>query len=111
MAAARDRLEFWLDDLGDLPERVAGRPVRSSRRRRRLTGALRRAVLDPSFRPEPPIRRMLERMPGLVEAARHSLAVEIDGILASDGIRFAEAVGPAPAAGVLAALSFPGEGR
>jgi hypothetical protein len=101
---ARDRLEFWMSDLDDLAERMSGKRP-SKRWRRRLGSALRASVADPRHRPERRTRARLDRVPGIVEAARDGFATEVDGILMSDSIRFVERLGRAVPSGVLAELT------
>jgi len=105
VSAARDRLEYWAEELKSLPERVGHR---GRLRSRRTVRAVRRWVFDPAFRPSRRHRRRIRRVPGLVSAARDELAVEIDGILVSDSQRFFERLGPAPPPGVLADLVVDG---
>lgn len=104
LEAARERLGFWLVDLDDLPGRMAGKRF-GRRRRRRLTKAIRSSLVDPRFVPRRRTVRRLEKIPGVVEAARERLADELRGILETDSLRFSEQLGPAVSGGVLNDLS------
>jgi energy-coupling factor transporter ATP-binding protein EcfA2 len=109
-AAARERLEWWSADLPSLAEEVSGRPVRR-RKRERLVDAIRRAAVDPRFRPGRKEARILDRHPGAVDAARRRLAEELAGIIHADSMRFLESLGTGSPDGLLAAMTLAGDGE
>lgn len=104
LSAARERIDFWLDELGPLIDSRATRRL-SRRRRRRLIDLVRRAALDRRARPTSSERRLLDRVPGVVEAARELLAEELRGIVEADARRFRDRLGPGAPPGILAELA------
>lgn len=102
----RERLEFWMGELDDLPRSMSSRRV-SRRAQRRLTRAAREAALDPKYSPDKRTLRSLRRCPDLFQAASDRLADELVGILDTDAIRFASRVGGRLPAGVLVDLGAP----
>lgn len=101
--AARERLDFWTAEVGSLIDRMATRRI-SGRRRRHLAEYVRGAALDPRRSPGGRAARSLQRVPGIVEAARDLLAEELRGIVDADSRRFEDVVGARTPAGILAEL-------
>ncbi len=93
LEVARDRLEFWLSEVDDLPRRMSRRRL-GARIRRRLAESVRIASIDPRHVPGRRVARRLAKIPGLVESARDRLADELRGILETDSLRFVERLGP-----------------
>lgn len=104
LEAARERLGFWVSEVDDLPRRMSPHHL-SRRKRRRLAESVRMALIDPRYTPDRRTGRRLEKIPGLVESARVSLADELQGILETDSLRFVERLGPAITGGILTELS------
>lgn len=109
-AAARERLEWWTADLPSLAEEVSGRSVRR-RKRDRLVDTIRRAAVDPRFRPDRKATRVLDRHPGIVGAARRRLEEELKGIIHADSMRFLERAGAGSPDGLLAKMTVAGGGE
>ncbi len=104
-AAARERIEWWQSDIPRLAAEIGGRAVRG-RKAERLVEATRAAVLDPEHTPGRRDRRMLDRHPGLVDAATERLAEELTGIVTADATRFTAGLGAGVPWGVLAQLTL-----
>ncbi len=103
--AARERIEWWHDDLLRLADELGGRPGRG-RRAARLVRATRAAVIDPGHVPDRRERRVIGRNPGLIEAAADRLASELTGIVISDAARFTARLGSGTPWGILADLTL-----
>ena len=103
--AARERIEWWQSDIPRLAAELGGRSERG-RKAERLVGATRASVLDPGHTPGRRERRMLDRHPGLVDAAAERLAEELIGIVTADATRFTAGLGAGVPWGVLAQLSL-----
>lgn len=108
-AAARERLEWWADDLPSLAEEVSGRSVRR-RKRNRLIDTIRRASVDPRFKPDRKASHLIDRHPGAVAAARRRLEDELQGIIRADSMRFIERAGAGSPEGLLARMTLAGGG-
>jgi restriction endonuclease Mrr len=93
-----------MGELEPLIDDMARRRL-SSRRRRRLAGHVRRAALDPRVTARGRVSRSLDRVPGIVDAARDLLAEELRGIVDADSRRFEDAVGPGTPDGILVELA------
>jgi energy-coupling factor transporter ATP-binding protein EcfA2 len=103
--AARERIGWWEDDLPSLAFEVAAKRLRG-RGARRMVESVRRTVADRSRVPVGREARLMRRLPGVVEAARARLEDELVGILDTDAIRFAAALGPSAPDGLLAELTY-----
>jgi energy-coupling factor transporter ATP-binding protein EcfA2 len=90
---ARDLVAAWSASLPGLAVRRSGRPLRR-RWRRRIADAARRAALDPAAVPSRRIRRRVERIPGLIDAARAGLGDAVAAALEFDRSRFDGILGP-----------------
>ncbi len=104
LAAARDRLGFWLADIEELARRRSPRRF-GRRKRRRLIDSVLQASIDPRHSPDSRTARRLATTPELVESARDRLADELRGILETDSLRFVERLGPAVSGNILTELS------
>jgi hypothetical protein len=104
-AAARERIQWWHDDILRLATEIGGRPGRG-RRAERLIRATRAAVIDPGHALDRKERRVIGRNPGLIDAAAGRLAEELTGIVTADGARFTARLGSATPWGILADLTL-----
>jgi energy-coupling factor transporter ATP-binding protein EcfA2 len=102
--SAERRLEEWANSLPDQAAAACGRTLVRRRRARRETEALRRASLDPAFRPEQGSVRRPGALAGAAEEARRRLGEVLGGVLADDAARFRELLGPAPLGALLTRL-------
>jgi energy-coupling factor transporter ATP-binding protein EcfA2 len=104
LVGGRERLEFWLSEIGPLVDRTATRRI-SGRARRRLVDHVGRAALDPRLTAGRRVGRLLDRVPGVIDAARDLLAEELRGIMAADSRRFVDLIGTGVPPGVLSELA------
>lgn len=104
LAAARERLGYWLVEVDHLSRRRSSRGPRR-RRHRRLAGSVQRMVFEPGFASDRRTARRLAGAPRLIDSARDRLVDELRGILETDSLRFVGRLGPAAAGTVLTELS------
>jgi hypothetical protein len=107
---ARRRCLAWYQGLEETVAPVSGRLFRR-RRSRTLAAALAAATLDPQQRPQGRSSRRLDRIPGVLAAARQDLIAALREVLEIDSGRFIAAVGTGPPSGSLDRVSVDlGEG-
>ncbi len=106
--AARRRFADWDGSLDGLVLDTLGRHRIRRRRLRRMTDLVRRSALDPSFRPgHRRSQRLLERLSGAPDVARHWLAGVAEEIISGDAARFHAVLGHEPTGEVLQRLVAP----
>lgn len=107
--AAERVIGEWASGLPVRAAEACGRTRLRRRRARREADALRRAALDPAYRPaEGAVRRSAALMGAAVEM-RRKLAEDLRRVLDEDASRFRSLVGPPPSGALLVRLRLDGE--
>lgn len=97
-------IDGWSSGLARRAGAACGRTLLRRRRARRETEALRRAALEPAFRPDPRGIRRPQALAGAAVEARRELAESLQQVMQADAGRFLELVGRPPAGSLLARL-------
>ncbi|MCJ7724812.1 MAG: hypothetical protein MUP76_00270 [Acidimicrobiia bacterium] len=91
---AVDTVTEWLASLSDQVLVWTGKRRMRARKLRRLADLVRRAAVDRDWIPGAKELRRLGKVDGAVIAARKDLGARLDDVLAADGVRFNDTLGP-----------------